>query len=76
MQRSGSSGWLGTAGIERAIRNLGDLLGQSATGVAGDRRRESITAAGLWQESERPIVVTTPGNAGESEGALPRWCFH
>jgi hypothetical protein len=52
---------VGTAGIERAIRNLGDLRWQPVTGVVGDRRRESITAVGPSQESERPIVAFDAG---------------
>jgi len=62
-QRSGSPGWYGTAGVERATRNLRDPTGWPGVrvwrGVNGER--ESLTAHRPCRESEGAIVAEKRG---------------
>ena len=68
-ERSDSPGWLVTAGIDRNVRNLRDLiwLRASAGAEIAKRRRKYITVNVPDQESEGVIVVMNLGNSREAK---------
>ena len=64
-ERSDSPGWLRTAGIDRNVRNLRDLIWSrvSAGAEIAKRRRKYITDDVPDQESEGVVVAMSLGNS-------------